>query len=229
VILLKPFAAYHGSKYTGTEGLDVSQFRKTGRTMAIAVTARPLIDLALPHKGVARLGAQIFLAILGTLLLTISAKTKVVLGPVDMSLQTLAVLLIAASFGFRLGVATLLLYMAQGAVGIPVFQGTPEKGLGIAYMLGTTGGYLAGFVVMAAIVGWAADRGLDRNPVKLFGVMLVAEAAMMAMGFAWLATLIGPEKAWAFGVVPFIVPDLIKVALAAALVPAVWSLLPKRG
>jgi biotin transport system substrate-specific component len=197
--------------------------------MAIAVTARPLIDLALPHKGVARLGAQIFLAILGTLLLTISAKTKVVLGPVDMSLQTLAVLLIAASFGFRLGVATLLLYMAQGAVGIPVFQGTPEKGLGIAYMLGTTGGYLAGFVVMAAIVGWAADRGLDRNPVKLFGVMLVAEAAMMAMGFAWLATLIGAEKAWTFGVVPFIVPDLIKVALAAALVPAVWSLLPKRG
>jgi biotin transport system substrate-specific component len=188
--------------------------------MAIAVTARPLIDLALPHKGVARLGAQIFLAILGTLLLTISAKTKVVLGPVDMSLQTLAVLLIAASFGFRLGVATLLLYMAQGAVGIPVFQGTPEKGLGIAYMLGTTGGYLAGFVVMAAIVGWAADRGLDRNPVKLFGVMLVAEAAMMAMGFAWLATLIGAEKAWTFGVVPFIVPDLIKVALAAVRRPS---------
>lgn len=197
--------------------------------MAIAVTARPLIDLALPERGVARLGAQIFLAILGTLLLTTSAKTKVVLGPVDMSLQTLVVLLIAAGFGFRLGVATLLLYMAEGAVGIPVFQSTPEKGLGIAYMLGTTGGYLAGFVVMAAIVGWAADRGLDRNPVKLFGVMLVADAIMLAMGFAWLATLIGAEKAWTFGVVPFIVPDLIKVALAAALVPAVWSLLPKRG
>lgn len=197
--------------------------------MAIAVTARPLIDLALPEKGAARLGTQIFLAIVGTLLLTLSAKTKVVLGPVDMSLQTLAVLLIAASFGFRLGVATLLLYMAQGAMGFPVFQGTPEKGLGIAYMLGTTGGYLAGFVVMAAIVGWAADRGFDRNPLKLFGVMLVAEVIMLAMGFAWLATLIGPEKAWLGGVVPFIVPDLIKVALAAAVVPAVWSLLPKRG
>src|SRR5262245_14901123 len=91
---------------------------ETGRTMAIAVTARPLIDLALPQKGAARLGAQIFLAIVGTLLLTISAKTKVVLGPVDMSLQTLAVLLIAASFGFRLGVATLLLYLAQGAMGL---------------------------------------------------------------------------------------------------------------
>ena len=96
-------------------------------------------------------------------------------------------------------------------------------------MLGTTGGYLAGFVVMAAIVGWAADRGFDRSPIKLFGVMLAANAIMLAMGFAWLAALIGVEKAWAFGVVPFIVGDLIKVALAAALVPAVWSLLPKRG
>ena len=197
--------------------------------MAIAVPARPLVDLALPQNGAARLGVQIVLAVLGTLLLTLSAKTKVVLGPVDMSLQTLAVLLIAASFGFRLGVATLLLYLAEGAMGFPVFQSSPEKGVGIAYMLGTTGGYLAGFVVMAAIVGWAADRGFDRNPVKLFGVMLAANAIMLTMGFAWLATLIGAEKAWAFGVVPFIVGDLIKVALAAALVPAVWSLLPKRG
>ncbi|MDQ2634767.1 MAG: biotin transporter BioY [Pseudomonadota bacterium] len=197
--------------------------------MAIATTARPLVDLGLPEKGVARLGAQIFLAVLGTLLLTLSAKTKVVLGPVDMSLQTLAVLLIATSFGFRLGVATLLLYMAQGAMGFPVFQSTPEKGIGIAYMLGTTGGYLAGFVVMAAIVGWAADRGLDRNPLKLFGVMLSANAIMLAMGFAWLAMLIGVEKAWTFGVVPFIAGDLIKVALAAALAPAVWSLLSKRA
>ena len=197
--------------------------------MAIAVPARPLVDLALPQNGAARLGVQIVLAVLGTLLLTISAKTKVVLGPVDMSLQTLVVLLIAASFGFRLGVATLLLYLAEGAMGFPVFQSSPEKGVGIAYMLGTTGGYLAGFVVMAAIVGWAADRGFDRNPVKLFGVMLAANAIMLTMGFAWLATLIGAEKAWAFGVVPFIVGDLIKVALAAALVPAVWSLLPKRG
>jgi biotin transport system substrate-specific component len=199
-----------------------------GKNMALAITARPLVDLALPEKGAARLGAQIFLAIIGTMVLTLSAKTKVVFGPVDMSLQTLAVLLIATTFGFRLGVATLLLYLAEGAMGIPVFQSTPEKGIGIAYMVGPTGGYLAGFVVMAAIVGWAADRGLDRNPLKLFGVMAVADAIMLAMGFAWLALLIGADKAWTFGVAPFIVPDLIKVALAATLVPAVWSLLPTR-
>jgi biotin transport system substrate-specific component len=195
------------------------------KTMAIATT--PLVSLALPEKGAARLATQLLLAIVGTLVLTLSAKTRVLLGPVDISMQTLAVFLIAAAFGMRLGVATLLLYMAEGAMGLPVFQGTPEKGIGIAYMLGSTGGYLAGFVVMAAIVGWAADRGWDRHPVKLFNAILVAEIVMMAMGFAWLALLIGPEKSWQFGVVPFIVGDLIKVALAASLVPAVWSLLKR--
>lgn len=200
-----------------------------GKTMAIATTMRPLVSLALPEKGAMRLVTQIFLAVAGTLLLTLSAKTKVVLGPVDISLQTLAVLLIAAAFGLRLALATLLLYMAQGLAGFPVFQSTPEKGIGLAYMLGSTGGYLAGFVVMAAIVGWAADRGWDRNPLKLAGAMLAAEIVMMAMGFAWLAVLIGPEKSWQFGVVPFVAGDLIKVALAAALVPAIWSLGFLRG
>ena len=196
--------------------------------MSAAILSRPLVSLALPEKGAARYAALALLAVAGTLLLTLSAKTKVVLGPVDMSLQTLAVLAIAASFGMRLGVATLLLYMAEGAMGFPVFQSTPEKGIGIAYMMGTTGGFLAGFVVMAAIVGWAADRGWDRNPFKLFGAMLAAEIVMMAMGFAWLATLIGPDKSWQFGVAPFIMPDLIKVALASAVVPAVWSLFARR-
>lgn len=196
--------------------------------MAVATSMGPLASLALPQKGAARLATQFALAIAGTLLLTLSAKTKVVLGPVDMNLQTLAVLLISSALGWRLGLATVLLYLAQGAAGFPVFQSTPEKGIGMVYMLGTTGGYLAGFVVMAAIVGWAADRGWDRSAFKLFGAMLVAEIVMMAMGFAWLATLIGPEKSWQFGVLPFIVSDLIKVGLASAIVPAVWALLPAK-
>jgi biotin transport system substrate-specific component len=194
------------------------------KIMAVATTMRPLASLALPREGASRLAMQVFLAVAGTLLLTLSAKTKVVLGPVDMNLQTLAVPLIAAAFGWRLGLATVLLYLAEGAAGFPVFQSTPEKGIGIAYMLGTTGGYLAGFVVMTAIIGWAADRGWDRNVFKLFGAMLVAEVIMMAMGYSWLAMLIGAPAAWQFGVVPFIVGDLVKIALAASLVPAVWSL-----
>lgn len=197
--------------------------------MSAAIAMRPLASLAIPQSGASRFAVQALLVIGGTLLLTLSAKTKVVLGPVDMSLQTLAVLLIATAFGARLAVATVILYLVEGAMGFPVFQSTPEKGIGLAYMMGTTGGYLAGFVVMAAVAGWAADRGFDRSPFTLFGAMLVAEAVMLSMGFAWLATFVGFEKAWFFGVQPFLVPDLIKVALAAAIVPAVWSLVPRKG
>ncbi|MEX0409087.1 biotin transporter BioY [Aquibium sp. LZ166] len=197
--------------------------------MSAAIAMRPLASLAIPQSGASRLAVQALLVIGGTLLLTLSAKTKVVLGPVDMSLQTLAVLLIATAFGARMAVATVLLYLIEGAMGFPVFQSTPEKGIGLAYMMGTTGGYLAGFVVMAAIAGWAADRGFDRSPFTLFGAMLVAEAVMLSMGFAWLAAFVGFEKAWLFGVQPFLVADLIKVALAAAIVPAVWSLVPGKG
>lgn len=200
-------------------------------TVTASETRRPLIAGVLPGQGNARLAAQVGLAIAGTLLLTLSAKTKLVLGPVDLSLQTLAVMLIAAGFGLRLGLATLLLYLFEGALGLPVFQGTPEKGIGLLYMTGSTGGYLLGFVAMAAIVGWAADRGWDRSILKFLAVLLVAETVMMALGFGWLSLLIGAEKAWTFGVVPFIVPDLVKVGIAAALVPAVWGLplLRRRG
>lgn len=193
--------------------------------MTAATNQSALVSLALPQDRALRLATQAGLAVLGTALLALSAKAKVVLGPVDMSLQTLVVLLISVAFGWRLAVATVLLYLAEGAAGLPVFQSTPEKGIGIAYMLGTTGGYLAGFVAMAGIVGWAADRGWDRNVFKLFAVMVVADLVMLAMGTGWLAVLIGAEKAWQFGFLPFVTPDLIKAALAAALVPAVWSLI----
>lgn len=193
--------------------------------MSQAVASKSLVSLALPESGTTRLAAQAVLALAGTLLLAVSAKAKVVLGPVDMSLQTLAILLIAAAFGMRLGVATLLLYLAEGAMGLPVFQSSPEKGIGLAYMMGPTGGYLAGFVVMAAIAGWAADRGWDRQFLKLLAAMLAGECVMMLMGFSWLAMLIGAAKAWQFGVAPFILGDLVKLALAAALVPAAWMLI----
>lgn len=196
--------------------------------MSAAALSRPLVSLALPERGLARYAMLALLAISGTLLLTLAAKTKVVLGPVDLYLGNLAVLALAAAFGLRLGLATFLLYLAEGAMGFPVFQSTPEKGIGIAYMMGTTGGYLFGMVLATALVGWAADRGFDRNPLRLFPVMLVATVLILGFGFAWLSTLIGAEKAWQFGVAPFIVPDLVKAALAASAVPAVWALFTRR-
>lgn len=196
--------------------------------MSAAALSRPLASLALPERGLARYAMLAVLAVSGTLLLTLAAKTKVILGPVDLYLGNLAVLALAATFGLRLGLATFLLYLAEGAMGFPVFQSTPEKGIGIAYMMGTTGGYLAGMILATALVGWAADRGLDRNPLKLLPVMVAATAIILGFGFAWLAVLIGADKAWQFGVVPFIVPDLVKAALAASAVPAVWALFVRR-
>lgn len=181
----------------------------------------PLAQAILPEDKVLRIAMQIGLAVVGSLLLALSAKVKVPMWPVDMSLQSLAVLLIGASFGFRLGLATILLYLAEGAAGLPVFQGTPEKGIGLLYMAGPTAGYLVGFVIMAAIAGWSADRGHAREPLKLFGWMMVGEVVMLALGALWLAVLFGAEQAFAFGIGPFIVTDIVKVALAAALIAGV--------
>jgi len=175
-----------------------------------------------------RIAWYAFLAIGGTLVITLAAKTQVPFWPVPMTLSTLAILAIGAAYGMRLGAATLLLYLAEGVAGLPVFVGTPEKGIGIAYMLGPTGGYLVGFVFLAAIAGWAADRGWSTNPFKLAGVMLVGEVVMLAMGAAWVGYLFGIDKAFAWGVGPFIVTDLVKLAIAAALIPALWTLSPRR-
>ncbi len=193
--------------------------------MSNAVAVRPFVSAALPESGLARLAAQAVLVIGGTLLLTVAAKTKVPLGLVDLNLGTLAVMALGVAYGWRLALATLLVYLAEGAAGLPVFQGTPEKGIGLAYMMGPTAGYLVGYVALAVIAGWAADRGFDRNPLKLGAALLAGAAIVLALGFAWLSTLIGAEKAWIAGVAPFIYGDLIKVALVSAAAPALWSVL----
>ena len=159
----------------------------------------------------------VFLAAAGSLVIALSAKVKVPMWPVDMSLQTLAIFTIAAVFGFRLGLATIFLYLAEGAVGLPVFQGTPEKGIGLAYMAGPTGGYLVGYVIMTAITGWAADKGWWRNPLKIGAAMLVGEVLLLVLGTLWLMVLFGASQGIQYGIGPFIVPDLVKLALAACL------------
>jgi biotin transport system substrate-specific component len=183
-----------------------------------------------------RTAQDVVLVLAGTALIAIAAKIKVPFVPVPMTLQTLAIMLIAATYGFRLGTLTVLAYLAEGLVGLPVFTNTPPAVAGPLYFLGPTGGFLAGFVILAIVVGAAADRGFDRSIPKLFAAMLAGEVIMMALGFAWLAwfaTLssgavgLGVEKALAGGVTPFILGDLLKIALAALLVPAAWSLMRK--
>ena len=196
--------------------------------MSAALIHEPLVGRVLPASGLPRWLTMGVLAVLGTLILWASAKIQVPFWPVPMTLQTLAVAGIAAACGLRLGLATILLYLAEGAIGLPVFAGTPERGLGLLYMMGPTGGYLLGYAAMAAIIGWAAERGALMRPLVLFAAMLAADALMLFLGFSWLACGvpgIGAEKAFSAGVAPFLLGDLVKMALAAALVPAAGRLL----
>lgn len=167
------------------------------------------------------------LMVVGSLLLTLSAKVHVPFWPVPMTMQTFAVMVLGAAFGARLGAATVLLYLVEGGLGLPVFSGTPERGLGLAYMAGPTGGYLFGFLVAAALTGWLAERGWDRSIPKLALAMSAGHVLIFVFGFAWLAYLIGAEKAWTFGVAPFYAATIFKTALAAVALPAAWTLLKR--
>jgi len=198
-----------------------------------APTHAALAPTLLPFAG-NRTVQEIVLVLVGTALIAIAAKIKVPFYPVPMTLQTLAIGLIAATYGFRLGTLTVIAYLGEGLLGLPVFTNTPPAVAGPLYFLGPTGGFLIGFAVLAMVVGWAADRGFDRSAIRLFAVILVGEILMFALGFVWLAWFaqlssgasgLGVATAFAAGVTPFIWGDLLKSALTAFLVPAAWSLL----
>lgn len=166
---------------------------------------------------------NVALALAGSALLALSAKIQVPFWPVPMTMQTFAVIVLAMAFGARLGAATVALYLLEGAVGLPVFAGTPEKGIGLAYMMGPTGGYLAGFLAAAGLAGWMAERGWDRSFLKATAVNALATAVIFTGGLAWLAVLVGPAKAVAVGLTPFLAASAFKIALGGAVMPLAWS------
>lgn len=154
--------------------------------------------------------------VVGSSLLWASAKIQAPFWPVPVTLQTYVVLLLGALLGWRLGAATIAAYLAEGALGLPVFAGTPANGIGLAYMLGPTGGYLAGYVVAIVAVGALADRGWTRSVRGTAAAMLLGEFAILALGCGWLTVLLGGEKAFAVGVRPFLYGDALKLVLAVA-------------
>ena len=162
----------------------------------------------------------IVLAVAGTALLTLSAKINLPLPYVPMTLQTLVVLLIGSAYGWRLGVTTVIAYLAEGAAGLPVFAGTVG---GLAPLTGPTAGYLFGFVAAAFVTGWLSERGWDRSVLWLFIAMGIGHVFILVAGFAWLAfgIKLGVEKAWLVGVMPFLAASVIKNTLGAVLIPAV--------
>jgi biotin transport system substrate-specific component len=183
-------------------------------------------ELLWPSRGASRPLRALLLAVLGSALLTISAKIEVPFYPVPMTMQTLVVLLLGMAFGARLATATVLLYLAQGAGGLPVFAGTPERGIGIAYMLGPTGGYLVGFVLSAAVTGWLTEHRHDW-PAVVFAV-IAGSIVVFIPGVLWLAHLIGFEQGIAHGLMPFLWATLVKGAIAIALGMAGAALIQKR-
>ncbi len=191
---------------------------------------RPTLASAFwPSSGdAAGLARAVLLAVAGTALLTLSAKLKVPFYPVPMTMQTLVVLVIGATYGSRLGAATVGLYLLQGAIGLPVFADTPERGLGLAYMVGPTAGYLFGFLLAAYAVGWLSKRGWDRSIPLTLAMMTLGHVIIFAAGLSWLAGIVGIEKAWLLGAAPFVAATFLKTALGTALVPALWALVPNR-
>nr|WP_092518940.1 biotin transporter BioY [Afipia sp. GAS231] len=165
---------------------------------------------------------------LGTALLTLSAKVNLPLPYVPMTLQTLVVLMIGAAYGWRLGSLTVIAYLAEGAIGLPVFAG-PVGGL--APLVGPTAGYLYGFVLAAFATGWLSQRGWDRSVLWLFVAMGIGHVLILGTGFAWLAfgMKLGTGKAWLVGIAPFIAASLVKNALGATLVPAIRRLFAPRA
>lgn len=158
-----------------------------------------------------------------SLLVALMAQVSIPLpfSPIPITGQTFAVLLVGAALGARRGMASLLLYLLEGAVGLPVFAGGRA---GPAVFLGPTGGYLVGFVAAAWLVGALAARGLDRRIPQALLAFLAGEIAIFLFGAAGLTFHVGPANALPLGVIPFIPGELIKVALAAAALPGGWAL-----
>jgi biotin transport system substrate-specific component len=204
--------------------------------MALTLTTpNTLLGLYQPKGDAAKLASTIATVVLGTLLITICAKINVPVWPVPVTLQGFAIAALSAAFGLRIGVATVALYLIEGALGLPVFAGATA---GIPYLMGPTGGFLLGFLAMAAIIGFAADRGASGKPLTLFAAMVVADAVLLVLGFVWLMALAGQAgwidqadvvgSAFAKAIQPFIVWDILKMALAALTVTGLWSVIAKR-
>ena len=159
----------------------------------------------------------ILIAISGTLLLTISAKIKIPFYPVPMTMQTFIVLFIGITLGSKIGLLTISLYLFEGIFGLPVFAGTPEKGIGVIYFLGPTMGYLIGFLVA---VYFAGSFKYEKGIINTFLKLIFCVSFIYILGLIWLGTLIGWDKPiFKLGAQPFLLAELFKILLLLFFIP----------
>ena len=192
--------------------------------MQTTASVRTLADL----MGVSNRTRDIILVVGASLLTGLVAQWEIRLPwtPVPITLQTFVVFLLAAALGMRRAVAAMALYLFEGALGLPFFSGGAA---GIAHLVGPTGGYLVGFVVAAAVIGFLAERGWDRSPIRSWMAMALGSAALFACGLAQLATYLPNEQVIAAGLTPFLLGSVLKLTAAAVLLPSVWRLLERGG
>lgn len=184
-----------------------------------------LVEIVLPGEGLWR---EALLVLGGSVLIALAAQVAIPLpfSPVPVTGQTFAVLLVGALLGSRRGALSLLAYLAEGAVGLPVFAG---GGSGLPWLLGPTGGYLVGFVAAAFVTGWLTERGWDRRIHTTALAMLIGNGVIYLCGLPWLARFVGADRVLALGLWPFVPGDLIKLALAALALPSGWKLMAQVG
>ena len=158
----------------------------------------------------------LILALIGSILLTISAKIKIPFYPVPMTMQTFVVLFLGISFGYKVGVLSVIFYLIEGIIGLPVFSNSPEKGIGLAYFVGPTMGYLIGFIFACFIAG---IFDYDKNHILNFLKIIIATSVIYILGILWLGNLIGWDKPiLEFGVYPFLYAELFKVLLLTVII-----------
>lgn len=185
--------------------------------------SKVLSEAIAPVEGSSFWAKRAALVVIGIAALAIAAKLRVPFWPVPLTMQTFAVLAIGAAYGARLGTATILAYLAVGAVGFDVFTSSSAENAGLSYMAGGTGGYLVGYVLAAAFVGWAARRGWDRSHGRMALAMLGGSVLLYIPGLLWLGQLYGWDKPiLEWGLYPFLIGDALKLALAALIFPVAW-------
>ena len=185
-----------------------------------------LITNVLPLNGINSITLKnIFYIIFGTLLLTVSSKIQVPFWPVPMTMQTFVVLVLSMAYGWKLSALTLIFYLFEGAIGLPVFA----KGGGLTYLVGPTAGYLYGMTVAAAVIGYFADKGYGKTILKTLIPLLIGTIIIFLFGIFYLVSITGMSyyKAIQVGLLPFIPSELFKIALALFLIPTIWKIIKK--
>jgi len=202
--------------------------------MAVTLTTpNTILGVLEPKTQTERLLSNIAMVLIGTLVITAAAKINVPTWPVPVTLQSFAVAALAGAFGWRIGTATVIAYLIEGAMGIPVFA----TGGGMSYLMGPTGGFLLGFVPMAYVIGRAADLGGSGRVVMLAVAMLIADALLFVLGYAWLVVVLANLKgvpltsvlgsAFNGAIKPFVAWDALKMVFAALTVTGLWSVFKK--